>query len=155
MGNIKKNTATLRKNMSTMIRTGHVGIWIYWMFYEHLSAHSLLAKLFQWGWSMRMRLAWKKSQKTLDTSKDYIKIRPEAPRVRAKDLIPNYWDCGLGKVQVRHAWRNLAEAVKNPWPGGAYNQVFNFDSPPDPRRRCSKFLNLNGSTAFCYQDRIF
>ena len=39
------------------------------MFYDHLSAHSLLAKLGRWGWLMRMELAWKKSQKTLDTSK--------------------------------------------------------------------------------------
>ena len=28
-----------------------------------------LGKLGQWGWLMRMRLAWKKSQKTLDTSR--------------------------------------------------------------------------------------
>ena len=29
--------------------------------------HSLLAKLCRWRWLMRMRLAWKKSQNTLDT----------------------------------------------------------------------------------------
>ena len=40
---------------------------IFWMFYDHLSAHSLLATLGRWGWLMRMRLAWKKSQKILDT----------------------------------------------------------------------------------------
>ena len=43
--------------------------WLYCMFYDHLSAHSLLAKLGRWGWLMRMRLAWKKSQKTLAASK--------------------------------------------------------------------------------------
>ena len=37
--------------------------WIYWMFYDHLSAHFLLAKLGRWGWLIRMRLAWKKSPK--------------------------------------------------------------------------------------------
>ena len=46
-------------------------IWIYWMFFMttflHIH-HSLLAKLGRWGWLMRTRLAWKKSQKTLDTS---------------------------------------------------------------------------------------
>ena len=50
---------------------------------------------------MRMRLAWKKSQSSLDTSKYYIEIRPEAPGVRAMDLIPNYviiGNCGLWKV---------------------------------------------------------
>ena len=41
--------------------------------------------------------------------KDYIETRPEAPEVRAKELDPNfcrylgYWNCGLGKVQVRPA----------------------------------------------------
>ena len=52
---------------------------------------------------MRMRLARKKSQ---IHQKDNIEIRPEAPGVRAKELDHNfclYWDCGLGKVQVRQA----------------------------------------------------
>ena len=39
------------------------------MFYNHLSSHSLLAKLGRWGWLMKMRLAWKKNQTTLNTSK--------------------------------------------------------------------------------------
>ena len=40
---------------------------------------------------------------------DYIKIRPEAPRVWTKDLINfipiycHHWDCGLRLVQVRQA----------------------------------------------------
>ena len=33
--------------------------------------HSLLAKLGRWGWLIRMRLAWKKSQKTLDRMVDW------------------------------------------------------------------------------------
>ena len=42
---------------------------IYFMTTFLHTRHSLLAKLGQWGWLMRMRLAWNKSQKTLDTSK--------------------------------------------------------------------------------------
>ena len=40
--------------------------------------------------------------------KDYIQIRPEAPGVRAKDMIPNFviiGHCGLRKVQVHHAYQ--------------------------------------------------
>ena len=43
---------------------------ICWMFtttFLH-NHHSLLAKLSRWGWLMRMRLDWKKSQNALDTS---------------------------------------------------------------------------------------
>ena len=37
------------------------------------------------------RSSWKKSQKTLDTyTKYYIEMRPEAPGVWAKGLIPNF-----------------------------------------------------------------
>ena len=74
--------------------------WFYWMFYVHLSAHSLLAKLGWWGWLMRMRLAWKKSQKI--HHKYYIKIRPEALGVRGKELDPNVAIIGtadLGKCR--------------------------------------------------------
>ena len=37
-----------------------------------------------------LRLASKKSQRTQATLNNYIEIRPEAPGVRAKDLIPNF-----------------------------------------------------------------
>ena len=70
-------------------------IWIYWMFYDHLSAHSPLAKLCRWWWLIRMRLAWEKSQNTLDTSK-----RLHRNKTRSTG-------CGLGKVQVRHAWMHI------------------------------------------------
>ena len=40
------------------------------------------------------------------------------------------------------------------WPGGAYNRVLNFGSPPDPRRRCSKFLHLNWWKGHCYHYNI-
>ena len=81
------------------------------MFYGHLSAthHSLLAKLGQWGWLMRMKLAWKISKKTLPVyihQKDYIKIRLETPGVRAKFLIPNFaiiGNCRLGNGQGHHS----------------------------------------------------
>ena len=61
-----------------------------------LTTHSKLGRR---GWLMKMRLAWKKSKKTLDTSKK--EIRPEAPGVRAKELIPNFTiigNCRLGNV---------------------------------------------------------
>ena len=38
------------------------GFTAYWMFYDHLSAHSPLPKLGRWGWLMRTRSAWKRSR---------------------------------------------------------------------------------------------
>ena len=73
LGNICGNMGRWRMNT-----------WIYPRFYDSIHAfgfmecftttflhthHSLLAKLGQWGRLMRMRLAWNKCQKTLDTSK--------------------------------------------------------------------------------------
>ena len=45
-----------------------------------------------------MRLAWKKSQKTLDTSKEDLKQRECSQRTWSQ--LCHYWDCRLGKVQV-------------------------------------------------------
>ena len=59
---------------------------IYWMFYDQLSAHSLVAKLGRWGWLMRMRLAWKKSQKALDTSKRLHRIKTQSTGSAGKGL---------------------------------------------------------------------
>ena len=87
---------------------------IYLMFYDHLSAHSLLDKLGRWGWWWGGGWLARKARRHWVHQKYYIEIRPEAPRVWAKDLInciPIYchnWDCGLGKVQVRQAWGYLA-----------------------------------------------
>ena len=67
----------------------------YWMFNDHLSAYSLLAK-----WVNKDEVGLK--EKPEDTR--YIKIRPLVLGVRAKELDLNfchYWDCRLGKVQVR------------------------------------------------------
>ena len=74
------------------------------------------------------------------------------------DLIPNFVIVGTADSGSAGASR-----LKVPSGGGggsrpvvAYNQVLNVaPPPPDPRRRCSKFFNLNGWTSFCYQDRIF
>ena len=47
-----------------------------------------------------------KPEETRYTKKDYIKIRPEVPGVRAKDLIPNLAIIGnsrLGNGQGRHS----------------------------------------------------
>ena len=56
-----------------------VWFWFYWMFYDHFSAHSLLAKLGRWGWWWGW--GW------LARKQDYIEIRPEAPGVWTKNLI--------------------------------------------------------------------
>ena len=45
------------------------GFWFYWMFYDHFSAHSLLAKLGRWGW-------WSNVNRKFD---DPPNIRPSAP----------------------------------------------------------------------------
>ena len=66
---------------------------------------------------MRMRLARKKSQKTLDVhKKDYIEIRPEAPGVRAKDVIPTLSLLGLRTRDSADASSLKAPSgeVKNP-----------------------------------------
>ena len=75
------------------------------MFCNDLSAHSLLTNLVRWGWLMRMRLAWKKSQKTLEHQKDYIEIRHEAPGARAKEPDPIFAIIGPA---ARDTWRRLA-----------------------------------------------
>ena len=124
-----------------MIRVGkHNMNWVYWMFYDHLSAqsctHSLLAKLGRWGWLMRMRLAWMKRQKTLDTSK--ILHQNKKPGVRAKDLIPNFSimrNCelrestGVSRLKAPSGWGGGGGVGVESRPGGAYNRVFNFGTP--------------------------
>ena len=84
------------------------------MFYEHLSAHSLLAKLGRCGWLMRMRLACKKSQKTQDTYKYYIDIRPEAPGMRAKELYPNFTIIGTADLAPSGVWNVPARCRLQP-----------------------------------------
>ena len=89
---------------------GTIFSWIYWMFYDNISAfcshthQSLLAKLGRWGLLMRMmRLAWKQSQKTLDTAK-----RLHRNKTRITGSAGKGFDSQLCQVQVRHAWRHLA-----------------------------------------------
>ena len=67
-------------------------LWICWMFYDHLSAHSPLTP---WGWLMKMRLAWKKSQKTLDASKRLHQNKTRSTRSAGKGLdsqLCHYWE---------------------------------------------------------------
>ena len=64
--------------------------------------HSLLAKLGQLGWLMRTRLAWKKSQKTLDMSKQDLKHRECGQRTLPL-LGPAYSEMG----RVVTPWRVL------------------------------------------------
>ena len=68
---------------------------------------------------MRIRLVWKKSQKTLDKSK-----RLHQNKTRSTESVGK----GLGKVQVRQVWGYLA-GVWNVLAGAAYNQVLNCGSP--------------------------
>ena len=87
-----------------------VTIWFYWMFYDHFSARSLLAKLGRWGWWWWGWLERKARRHSIH-QKYYIKIRPEAPGVWTKDLhtyvlhpkLLHHWECGLRRVQVRQA----------------------------------------------------
>ena len=98
-----------------------------WMFYDHLSAHSLLAKLGRCGWLMRMRLACKKSQKTIDTSKRLNRHKTRSTGSANKGTWSqryHYWDCGLGKVQVRQVWRHLARVWNSPDTQGGGVQKF-------------------------------
>ena len=113
-------------------------VWIYWMCYNHLSAHSLLAKLDRWGWFierftitflhthhsllvklgrwgwlMRMRLAWKKSQKTLDTSTRLHQNKTRNTGSAGKGLDSQYWE-----LQTRKwAGSSLPGRGWNPYPG--------------------------------------
>ena len=103
--------------MASWIKINHIYILdttgrflFYWMFYDHLSAHSLLVKLGQWGWLMRMRLAWKKSLKTLFTPKILHQNKTRSTGSAGKGTwsqLCHYCDCRLGGgggggVQVRH-----------------------------------------------------
>ena len=68
--------------------------------------HSLLAQLGRWRWLMKMRLDWRKPEDTRYDQIYYIEIRPDAPGVWAKDLIPNFAiieNRKLGNGQCRHS----------------------------------------------------
>ena len=82
------------------------------------SHRSILAKLGRGGWLMRMRLAWKKSQKTIYRyQKDYIKIIAEARGVRTKDLISNFANIGTADSEsgrVVTPWRVLGRVKSIP-----------------------------------------
>ena len=67
-----------------------------------LTTHYWL-KLGRWGWLMRMRLAWKNSQKTLDTSKRWCQLC-------------HYWELQTRKRQGRHSLDGPVRGW-NPYPG--------------------------------------
>ena len=73
--------------LAKLVWWGSWQILIYCMFYDHLSAHSLLAKL---GWWWLRRLAWMKSQKTLDTSKRLHQNKTRSTGSVGKWLYPNF-----------------------------------------------------------------
>ena len=78
--------------------------------------HSLLAKLGQWGWLMRMRLAWNKSQTTLDTSKRLHQNNTQSTWSAGKGLdsqLCHYWELQTRKwVGLSHPWGSW-EGVKS------------------------------------------
>ena len=94
-------------------------VWFYLMFYDHLSAHSLLAKLVWLGWLMSTRLAWKKSQ---ITSKWDLKHRECGQRTLSQFC--HYWDCGLREsagascLKARSGGGGGGGGCKISWPGG-------------------------------------
>ena len=106
-------------------------VWLHWMFYDHLSAHSLLAKLGRWGWLMRMRLVWKESHKPLNTSKRLHINKTRSTGSAGKGT----WSQLLLSSQLRTRKSAGASSLRAPrgvwhsWPGGSYNRVLNCGSP--------------------------
>ena len=92
-----------------------------------------------WGWGWLER----KARRHYLHQTDHIEIRPESPGVRAKDFIPTcyYWELQTRECAGAFHLKAPRGEIKFR-PGGVYNWLFNFCSPPDTRRRCSKFFNL-------------
>ena len=77
----------------------------------------ILAKLGRWGWLMRMRLVWKKSQKTLDTSKRLHRNKTRRTGSVGKGLDPNFaiiGNCRLGESAGASCLKAPSGLVKNP-----------------------------------------
>ena len=73
----------------------------------------------------------------------YIKIRPEAPAVRAKEFDPNFAIIGTadsGKCRCV-APEGILRGCEMSWPGGAYNQVYKLWFPPDQGGGVQRFWN--------------
>ena len=82
-------------------------------------------------------------EKPEEHKKDYIKIRPEAQRVWAKDLIPTWPLLGLRTQESAGASHMKAPSGGVKYPGQMVPTTGSLILVhPDPRR-CSKFLNLN------------
>ena len=105
----------------------HVGLISLNVFRPPFYTHSWL------NWIERMRLVLNKSQKKLDTSKRLHQNNTESAGKGTWSQLCHNRDCGLGKVQVHHAWRHLA---------GAPTTRSLILVPPRPKEECSKFLNL-------------
>ena len=89
-----------------------------------------------------MRLAWKKSQKTLDASK-----RLHRNKTRSTGSV----DIGLTRDQCRCVKPGGTYGGWNVLVSGRLQLGLRFWFPPDPRRRCcSTFLNLNWWKGYCY-----
>ena len=99
------------------------------------SHHSFLAKLGQWGWLMRMRLAWKKSRKTLDTSKILHQNKTRSTGSAGKGLhsqLCHYWNGRLGNGQGHHSREGPGRGW-NQYSGAPPTTVLLFDPSPSQR----------------------
>ena len=119
---------------------GEFCFWFDWMFYDHLSAHSLLAKLAK---DFIPTLPWLGLQTWESTDVSCMKAPSREVKYPA-GLAYNQDKCRCVKPEgtyERRVWNVLA--------GGRLQLGLKLWFPPDPRRRCSKSLNLNWWTAFC------
>ena len=64
-------------------------------------------------------------EKPEDTQKDYIEIRPEEPRVRAKELDPNLLLGLWNRESSGASCLKAPSGCEMSRPGGAYNRVLN------------------------------
>ena len=101
--------------------------------------HSLLAKLGRWGWGwlerktrrqMRMRLAWKKNQKTIDASNRLHQNKTRSGQ-RTSQLC-NYWE-----LQTRK-WVGLSlpKGSGNPYPGAPHTTGLLMEGRPQSNNLC-------------------
>ena len=135
-----------------------------------LTTHSWLNWVDEDDWGGWGKMAWKRIQKTLDTSNEYIEIRPEAPGVWAKDLIPNFaiiGKCRLGNGAGSslpggsgRGWNPNPGApptmrllvVLRPQPRDSWFFVGSFikDHPPGPNK--SPFMTCRVRGVYYYPD---
>ena len=126
------------------INSGEIGFG----FYDHLSAHPLLAKLGWWEWLMVMRSAWKKSQKTLDAqmhkqiTSNLDPMQQESGQTKHNGLdcsSPGWNKIGkLGNGQVRDSLKGPGR--RNPYHGAPHTTGLTIGCIETPVSRIYPFL---------------